>query len=138
MPLDHVEPVGQVPRLGLEEVQPRPAIRSEIELRPVVPAPAEPAVDDPVGRALGLKHVAEGGEGLGRQRLGADRVVLATTAHAGSRSARRSSAMRSTWAQAVAISVSRLLPSRVRNASRIEALVLSRTAMMKGKPNFAV
>ncbi len=62
---------------------------------------------------------------------------LAVVQSSGRRARRRRSAMRSTWAQAVANSVSRSLPRRVRMASRIMALVLSRTAMMKGKPNFA-
>ena len=58
-------------------------------------------------------------------------------AHDGSSAFRRSSAMRSTCLQAVANSVARSLSSRVRKAARIDALVLSRTAMMKGKPNLA-
>ena len=45
-------------------------------------------------------------------------------------------AIRSTCAQAVWNSVIAELPSRASKAARIEALVLSRTAMMKGKPNF--
>ena len=50
----------------------------------------------------------------------------------------RSRAMRSTCLHAVANSVSRSFSMRVRKASRIVALVLSLTAMMKGKPNFCV
>jgi hypothetical protein len=46
--------------------------------------------------------------------------------------------MRSTCAQASSNSVARSLPRRRWKAARIEALVLSRTAMMKGKPKVAV
>ena len=45
--------------------------------------------------------------------------------------------MRSTWAQAVANSVAVSLARRVWKAARMLALVLSRTAMMKGKPCLA-
>jgi hypothetical protein len=71
MALDHVEPVGQAARPGVEDRQPCAAI-AEVESRAVVEAAADPVVDQPVGRAHGLEHVAEGGEGGGRQRLGGD------------------------------------------------------------------
>lgn len=45
--------------------------------------------------------------------------------------------MRSTCLQAVANSSARLFAMRVSNALRMLSLLLSLTAMMKGKPNFS-
>ena len=44
--------------------------------RPIVKPPAEPTVDDHVGLAHGLQHVAEGREGLARQRLQLDPAAV--------------------------------------------------------------
>ncbi len=84
-----VQRVGQGTGLGVENADARAPLR-EIEARAVVVAAAHPGVDEPVRRARNLQHVAERGEGRGRQGPGQDRA-----AH-GSMSFRRRRAMRST------------------------------------------
>ena len=130
MPLHHVEPVGERAGDGVEDRDPG-AARAEVEPGAVVEAAAEALVDEAVGRAGRVEHVAEGGEGFGGEGFGRD-------APHGRSALRRCQAMRSTCAQASANSVARSLASLRWKAARIEALVLSRTAMMKGKPNLAV
>ena len=86
-----------------------------------------PARDEGVGRS---KDGAAGQQaGLGRQAAG-----RAEVGGHGSMSLRRSSAMRSTCAQAVANSVASSLARRRWKAARRPTLAWSRTAMMKGKP----
>jgi hypothetical protein len=98
----------------------------------VVEAAAEALVDQPVGRAFDAASTSPNGrEGGGRQGLGGD-------APHGRSAFRRWKAMRSTWVQASANSAFRSFSRRRRKAARIEAFVLSRTAMMKGKPKRAV
>ena len=131
MAFDHVEPVGQVPRVGAEEADPGAAVH-EIERGHVVEPTTEALVDDLVRIAFGRQNLAKGREGLRRQGRDDD------LAGHRSMSSRRSSAMRSTWRQASANSSSRLFSTRRRKAARMPDLSWSRTAMMKGKPNFAV
>jgi hypothetical protein len=54
--------IGQAARLGFEQADPRAPLH-EIQRGAVVEAPAEALVDDPVGIARGLQHLAERGEG---------------------------------------------------------------------------
>ena len=69
MTLDQIERIGQCPRLGLEERNPRPAFIVERQPRQIVMAPAQPRIDQPVGRPQHVDQIAEGPKGLGRQRL---------------------------------------------------------------------
>ena len=76
MAFEHFEAVGQRAGAGAKEADAGPPAGAEIEPREIVEALAHSLVDEPVGRAAGRDHVAEGGEGLGRERLGADHLAL--------------------------------------------------------------
>ena len=133
VPFDQVEAVGQGARHGVEQAERGAPARirpAEIELSPVMVPLAEPRVDEKVRPTGGVEHVAERRKGLCRKR---DRRDFPAHSSASS----RCSAIRSTWAQAAANSVSLSWAIRCSKARRIPVLSWSRTAMMKGNPCFA-
>ena len=128
----HVQRQRQFTRFGLEEADVGPIV-GEFHSCPVVMAAAKALIDDLVGLSRNLHHITKGSECHLGQGFYGDQA-----AHPANFSSRRSSAIRSTWRQASANSVLRSLLMRLWKASRIVALVLSFTAMMKGKPNLLV
>src|SRR5690606_8578573 len=119
-------------RKGLGKARQRPGQHPDMGL-----VPARQIAGDDVAHHPPRDHrIAFGEHGaagvqlrLRRQTVGGNGVG----AH-GRRSISLSSAIRSTCPQAMANSVAESLAMRRAKASVIEALVLSRTAMMKGKP----
>ena len=133
MPFDKGDFRWPCNRLSMEDTDARTPFRSEVETGTVVEPAATATIDDPVGIPSGFENIAERREGLRREG-----TCQKHPAHAPSLSWSLSSAIRSTCRQASANSTSRSLSIRRWNASMIDAFVLSRTAIMKGNPNFEV
>ena len=121
--------IGQGAHLGIENAYTGLSV-CEIQCGPIMIPSAFAHVDNFVGRTRGIKHIAKGGKGIGRDgfdyNLGHGKISI-----------KRNSAMRSTCLQASANSVAVSWLMRRSNAARIDALSWSRTAMINGNPCFA-